>query len=211
MSVPLLAPFPSPWLIVRSLRFSPDRMKYWLDGLHRLGFETYYPMIRECLPVPRRKLSHAQRNSSASIMRMAVVPFLPQLVFMRGHGCGTHVDYSDSEDGKLVQVAFDLFRHPGVIGFVGEDEPTPVSDAVIERMRARERAGGGAIPGSTPVEYIFAKGDTVHVVNGAFANHRGIVDLPPDVPIERIDSDTRLRLTIGGFKIRVAVSDVRKA
>jgi hypothetical protein len=201
------------WLIVRSLRFSPDRMEHWLNGLHRLGFETYYPMIRECRPVPRRRLSHAQRSSSAIIMRPAVVPFLPQLVFVRGRGCGTLVDYSESEYeyGKLVQVAFDLFRYSGVRGFVGENEPTPVSDAVIERMRSRERAGGGAIPGSTPVEYIFSKGDMVHVVNGAFSNQKGIVELPPDVPIERIDSFTRLRLTISGFKIIVAVSDVRKA
>ncbi len=170
-------------------------MKYWLGGLHRLGFETYYPMIRECRPVPRRKLSHAQRNSSASIMRMAVVPFLPQLVFARG---GDFWSLSD---------------HPGTIGFVMGTcgEPAHVADGVVERLVAREKAGGGAIPGATPVEYIFNKGDTVHVVNGAFANHKGIVDIPPDVPIERIDSDTRLRLTIAGFKIQVAVCDVRKS
>ena len=185
----------TPWLIVRSLRFSTDRMKHWLDGLHRLGFETYYPMIRECRAVPRRKLSHAQRSSSASIMRPALVPFLPQLVFARG------VDF------------WSLADHPGTRGFVEGTcgEPAHVAEAVVDRLRAREKAGGGAIPGSTPVEYIFAKGDTVHVVNGAFANQKGMVELPPDVPIERIDSYTRLRLTIGGFKIHVAVSDVRKA
>lgn len=189
----LLATFP-PWLIVRSLRFSADRMKHWLDGLHRLGWQTYYPMIRECRPVPRRKLSHAQRSSSASIMRAAVVPFLPQLVFARG---GDFWGLSD---------------HPGTIGFVVGTcgEPAHVADGVVERLREREKVGGGAIPGGTPVEYIFNRGDSVYVVNGAFANQRGIVDLPPDMPIERIDADTRLRLTIGGFKMQVAVCDVRK-
>ena len=67
-------------------------------------------------------------------MRPAVVPFLPQLVFVRGQGHGTRLDYSDAVDGKLVQVSLDLldlFRHPGVVGFVGEDEPTPVSDVEL--------------------------------------------------------------------------------
>lgn len=185
----------APWLIVRSLRLSTDRMKHWLDGLHRLGFETYYPMMRECRPVPRRKLSHAQRSSSASIMRPAVVPFLPQLVFARG--------------GDF----WSLADHPGTVGFVVGTcgEPAHVADGVVERLRAREKAGGGAIPGGTPVEYIFTRGERVQVVNGAFANQTGIVEVAPDVPIERIDADTRLRLTIGGFKIQVAVCDVRKA
>lgn len=191
---------PSPWLIVRSMRMAGDRMSAWLSGVQSLGFETYYPMIRELRPVPRRKLSHHQRVSNVSIMRPAVVPFLPSTIFVR----------------PAVERPGDLPRHPGVIGFVcvGRD-PAQISEVLIERLRARERAGeGGAIPGGTPVEYIFKPGERVRVINGAFTDYTAIVDCPPDVPIERIDADTRLRLTIDIFgratPVNVAVADVRK-
>lgn len=197
-----------PWHIVRSIRLpherpgkdEPSRMEHWLANLGERGFETYYPMISELKPVPLRKLSHAQRSSGSSLMRHRVVPFLPQLVFVRprpGVGCSSLLDV------------------PGVIGFmcVGS-EPARVADVLIERLRARAAANDGAIPGATPAEFIFEVGDQVRVVNGAFASFGGIVEHPPNCPIEHIDAETRLKLTVDLFgratPVDLAVGDVRK-
>lgn len=201
----------APWLIVRSLRMTGDRMANWLRGVEALGYSTYYPMIRELRPVPRRKLSLAQRNSSISIMRPAVAPFLPSLIFVRGRGIGTRLVHDPRfEHGRLVPADLDLLEHPGVVGFVAfGNEPVRISDALIMRLRQREAAGDGAIPGGTPVEYIFKPGDKVEVINGAFSLNVGTVDEAPDATIEGIDADTRLKLTIGRFRVQVSVSDVR--
>lgn len=190
-----------PWHIVRSLRMTGDRMRNWLSGLGSLGFETYYPMIRELRAVPRRKLSQAQRSSSVSIMRPSVVPFLPSMIFVRPNLSFEHLARRDR--GSLLD-------HPGVVGFIAfGNEPARISDALIARLRAREAAGDGAIPGEIPVEYIFKQGDRVQVVNGAFSASVGIVDAAPDATLESIDADTRLKLTIGRFRVQVSVGDVR--
>lgn len=200
------------WLIVSTMRLSherpvrkPDhdgeqrsRMECWLVGLATLGFETYYPMIREMKRVPADRLSRAQRASGVSLMRPRVVPFLPGRVFVRER----------SGIGRIAD-------HPGVVGFlcVG-GEPARISNVLIDNLRRREAAGGGAIPGGTPVEYIFRPGDEVEVVDGGLAGQKGRVEVPPNVALEAIDSDTILRLAIDIFgrptRVDVAVGRVRK-
>jgi transcription antitermination factor NusG len=186
------------WLIVRTIRLAGDRMGTWLDGLKRLGFDPYYPMIREMKRVPRRELSRAQRDSGVNLMRPRVLPFLPQHVLVE----------EQPEVGRLMS-------HPGVIGFVYMGEaPAFIREREVEGLRKREAAGGGAIPGATPVELIFNIGDRVQVLNGAFTQLEGIVEQAPDVPIEQIDARTRLKLTVDLFGRRTpvdaTVADVRK-
>jgi transcription antitermination factor NusG len=183
------------WLIVRSLRMSTDRMATWLGKLGEYGFETYYPMIRELGRVPQRKLSHHQRVSNVVLMRPRVVPFLPQLVFVR-----------------MTAVAGRIADQPGVMGFlcVGA-EPAQVHDALITNLRRREM--DGVIPGKTPAEFIFSPGDEVEL-NGPLGMVRGKVDTPPACALEDIDADTKLRLTIDIFgratRVIATVADVRK-
>jgi transcription antitermination factor NusG len=201
------------WVIVRSLRLSHDRataigsrkrddpggadtsrMEAWIRGLESEGFETYYPMVRELRRVPRRELSKAQRDCGVTLMRPRVVAFLPGFVFV-------------VDSGRLRFLA----SHPGVIGFVSvAGEPARISDWSIEQLRAREREGDGAIPGGTPIELIFRKGDAVRVINGPFTDQQGIVAVPPSVPLEDIDTSTRLRLSVGQFSVDLTVADVRK-
>jgi hypothetical protein len=188
------------WLIMRVMRLPHERgtatgtrkpiadqgqsrMQAWIAGLTVLGYETYYPALRELRRVPRRELSPSQRNLDISIMRARVLPFLPGLVF------------TPARDD-----AMRLAGHPGVLGFLAVgSEPARVPQWWIDRLRERERAGGGAIPGATPVEYIFAPGDQVRVVSSAFVDRKGIVTAGPECAIEEIDARTRLRLTIDIF------------
>ncbi len=181
------------WLIVRS-KFSGDRLNQWIAGLTSIGADVYFPVIRELRPVPLRCLTRSQRTANNRIMRLAVVPFIPQIVFIRGMNCWTVAD------------------HPGVCGFIQSgNSPARVADEVIGKLKERERMGGGAIPGSTPVEYIFAKGDRVRVIGGPLAGQQGVVAIAPDATIESIDADTRLALTLGTFRVSVAVADLERA
>ena len=174
-------------------------MAVWLDGLERAAAtEAYYPMVRELKPLPRKMLSRRQRDSGAPILRYRDVPFLPHLVFARAAGVGR------------------LAGYPGIIGFVANGgEPAQISDAGIEALRAREREGGGAIPGGTPVGRIFRAGDVVDVVGSPLAGHRARVEAASSVPIEEIDGDTLLDLVIEMFgratRVKIAVADVQKA
>ena len=166
-------------------------MTDWLDNLRSLGFEAYYPIIRELRRVPRDRLSHHQRGQT--LMRPREVPFLPYLVFVRQDG--TNI-------GRLGM-------HPGVIGFfcIGED-PAHISDRLVDNLKRREI--DGVIPGATRAEFIFHVGDDVELLSGPLAMQRGIVELPPDCPIESIDADTKLRLTVGKFAVTTTVANVRK-
>ena len=180
-----------------SLRDEPSRMEMWINGVNLLGIETYYPMVREMRPVPRNELSRSQRAAGVTLMRSRVVPFLPYLVFVAAGG--RHV----------------VERHPGAIGLVSVAAvPAIIADELIDALRLREREGGGAIPGGTPIEFIFRAGDRVRIVHGAMAGQVGIVDHDPTVPLERIDSDTRLRLALDLFgrptPVTLTVADVAK-
>jgi transcription antitermination factor NusG len=174
---------------------SGERMLTWLAKLGEAGFETYYPMIRELGRVPQRKLSHHQRASNVVLMRPRVVPFLPQLVFVR-----------------LTPVAGRIADQPGVVGFlcVGAD-PAQVHDALIKNLKRREI--NGVIPGKTPAEFIFAAGDDVEL-NGPLGTVKGKVEEAPACAIEDIDADTRLVLAIDLFgrstRVLARVSDVTK-
>jgi transcription antitermination factor NusG len=167
-------------------------MTDWLANLAMLGFETYYPIIRELRRVTRDQLSHHQRVSNVMLMRPREVPFLPQSVFVH-------------DDGNAGHIA----AHPGVIGFfcVG-DEPARISDRLVDNLKRREV--DGVIPGATPAEFIFKVGDEIEVIDGPLAMRRGKVDVAPDCPLENIDAETKLRLTIDNFAVVTTVANVRK-
>lgn len=174
----------------------PSRMDVWRAGLNERGIETYYPMVREMRPVPRNELSRSQRAAGVTLMRSRVAPFLPHLVFVDALARG-------------------IERHPGVIGLVSlGGTPAIVADALIDELRLREREGGGAIPGGTPLEYIFRVGDRVRIIHGALTGQQGVVEQPPTEPLERIDADARLRLCLDLFgrptPVTLTVADVAK-
>ncbi len=153
--------------------------------MRELGIETYFPVVREMRPVPRRQLSHAQRISGVIIMRPRAGPLLAGVVFTRG----------DPDNRASWRDLFDL---PSIRGFVcAGDRAIAFPHAVIISLRAREI--DGTIAGRTPARMIFKIGERVRVANGPFTTFPGIVEQVPDVAIEDIDPETRLRLTIDIF------------
>jgi len=204
MISPLTAAAGKRWLLVRTIRMAhrekprdpPQRMETWLDHLREVGYTIYYPMIREQRPVPKRQMSRAQRASDSRIVRPRVVPFLPYWVFASPRG---PVDVARLAD------------HPGVIGFLEGDGGGPrwLPGVVVDQLREREI--DGVIPGATPKEFIFRRGDKVEVTNGAFTMQTGIVEAAPDVTLQDIDASARLKLIIGSYRIDVSVADARHA
>lgn len=171
----------SPWFALRCVGDPATRA---IPCLKQLGVETYYPVVREMHRVPQRRLSHAQRLSGAVLMRSRVVSFLPGVVFVQ-------FPAGFSRAGEL----FDL---PSVFGLVCIGEhPAAIADTHIAALRSREVEG--VIAGRTPARMIFKKGEHVRVAHGPFTTFPGIIEEVPDVAIEDIDADTRLKLTIDIF------------
>lgn len=176
------------WLLVRTIRMAhrakpkdpPERMETWLAGLTGLGYETYYPLVRELRPVPQRELSRARR--ALGIMRPRMVPFLPYVVFLRGQGRGRLLD------------------HPGVIDVVRVGtEPALISDALVRKLKLREATIEDGIPAETLAAYVFEPGDEVRVVNGPFATFNAIVEERARLTLSDIDAEVRLKLTVDIF------------
>lgn len=197
----------SPW---SALRVIGNPALYLIDALQQLHIETYYPVVRETRPVPRRKLSHAQRASGAVILRPRDVPFLAGVVFVRGEPMGHRRSMSVAlprdvriGDRFACEAATpldwdDVFELRGVLGFVASgDAPVQIADAAIAQLRAREV--GGVIAGRTPARMIFRVGEKVGVTHGPFTMSEGTIAQVPDVAIEDIDGETRLKLTIDIF------------
>jgi len=133
-------------------------------------------------PVPHKKLSRAQRASGIVIMRPRNVAFLPNTMFVRvGQSWGR---------------IHDLQEHlPSIQGFVCVGKtPAPFPEWEIDNLRSREI--DGVIAGSTPAHLIFFPGDTVKVREGPLSDFQGIIDKAPDVTIQDIAPETRLRIMV---------------
>lgn len=188
----------APWLILRSLRMSEARRASWTNDLHVLGVETYYPLVRQNMRVPMRKLTPAQRSSQINLMRPRVVPFFPNSTFVR------NADLAVIDDRRIA---------PSAVGFLAiGPELAKVPDMEISDLKRREL--DGVIPGASSAEWKFEKGEVVWIVNGVFTGRRGIVETPPTCPLEEVDSDTKLTVALDLFgretPVELTVGDLRK-
>lgn len=198
-----------PWFALRCIG---DPVLRVIPYLKDVGLETYYPIVREMRPVPRRQLSRLQRASGIVIMRPRNVPFIAGVVFARGK-IAAHVesfvrrpdrhfamgDKIAPRDVTRRTVGWeDVFAFPGLLGFVSNtDHPGAVLGFELDEMRNREI--GGVIAGKTPARMLFRVGEEVRVTHGPFTSFNGIVEQVPDVTIEEIDPETRLKLAIDIF------------
>jgi transcriptional antiterminator NusG len=77
---------------------------------------------------------------------------------------------------------------PRVTGFVGGDKPTPVSQEEIDIIVKQVEEGP-----ATKVKTQFDRGDSVRIIDGAFANFNGFVD-----EIDEDHDKLRVMVTIFG-------------
>jgi transcription antitermination factor NusG len=184
------------WYLVQCVHKSDPYVREWLG---KLNFESYYPMVKEMRPVPKRKLTASQRKAEMRIMRPQVVPFFPRYIFVR---------FDIGRSGWR-----DIFGFAGIAGIhCNGDSPAPIADVLIAGLRANEI--DGAIPGKTPSRMIFRLGERVRVVEGPFASFYGTVEKLADVPIEAIDPDTRIKVAVDIFgrstPVELEVSQIAK-
>lgn len=176
-------------------QFDKSKSEQWLLGhcvgksdahvsavLKRAHIEEYYPQIREFRPVPRRELSQKQRASGIALKRPIFVPLLPRYRLL-------HIDPRRRD-------LDDIFKLAGIRGMVCEGGAMiRISQGFIEHIHRIEI--DGAIPGTAPVRVVFSAGDAVLIGgNGPFAHFNAVVTRNLDVPIEKLDSDTRIKVAI---------------
>ena len=117
-------------------------------------------------------------------MRPRLVPFMPRYVF---------VHFDMGKPGWR-----EIFSFAGIGGMVCEGNlPVAVPDALVASIREREV--DGAVPGKSPARLIFKLGEEVRIDGGPFAPLSAIVEALPDAPIEQIDSETRIKVSVNLF------------
>ena len=173
------APGPK-WYIVQCGRRTDQQV---LDTFDRFKVETYYPTITQMKPLPRRQMSQAQRRAGFAVMAPQETALFPRYVF-------TRFDIR-------TQVWREAFDHAGVGGIMCHSAmPIWMPDEVIERVR---RQVGTPITTSDTFRHVFGLGDKVVVTNGPFATFPGVVEQAVDLPLEKLDASTRIKVAVNIF------------
>lgn len=173
------APGPK-WYIVQCGRRTDQQV---LDSFDRFRIETFYPTITEMKPLPRRRMSQQQRRSGFAVMQPQESALFPRYVF-------TRFDIREP-------VWRDAFDHAGVGGIMCHSSmPIWMPDEAIQRVRDRT---GSPITTSETLRMLFKVGEEVVVTNGPFATFPGIVEEALDMPMEKLDSSTRIKIAVNVF------------
>ena len=147
---------------------------------------------------------HGEGKADINIRRQGFVTYLPRYQKQRRHARRTEIVARPLFPGYLF-VAFDLARDRwrsihstfGVSHLVlAGDEPLPVPDGVVERIRVREGADGFVVLG---LPAGLKPGIKVQLIDGIFADTCGV--------LERIADDCRvgILLRLLGREVRVSV------
>lgn len=173
------APGPK-WYIVQCGRRTDRQV---LDTFGRFKVETYYPMITQMKPLPRRQMSQAQRRSGFAVMAPQETAVFPRYVFTR----------FDIQSRQWR----DAFDHAGVGGIMCHSQmPIWMPDEAIEKVK---RQVGSPVTTSDTFRHVFGLGDHVVVTNGPFASFPGIIEQAVDLPLEKLDASTRIKVAVNIF------------
>jgi transcriptional antiterminator RfaH len=155
------------WYVVQS---QPSAERKAIAHLERQGFATYLPR-------------YLKRRRHARKVEIFPAPLFPRYLFVA-------IDLA-------TQRWRSIFSTVGVSRLVCNGEnPTPISDRVLETLRAREDAGGYVHLDRCPS---FHAGDRIRVLEGAFADCLGLYE-------GMRDSDrVAILLDLLGRKVRVTV------
>lgn len=174
------APGPK-WYISRRMRGSDKKA---LHVLQQFRIDAYCPVVMELRSMPRRRMSHAQRQAGGSISMPREVALFPGYVF-------TRFDIRQSGWGNAFEMA-------GIGGLVcREDMPIWMPDDKIEAIKRSENHG--IISGKSSVRAVFGIGEEVTVTNGPFASFPGIVEEGLDCAIEKLDPNMRIKVAVNIF------------
>lgn len=189
------------WYSVHCAGSPDDRLK---EVVTRIGWEIYMPTCMELRAVPKRQLPPSQRNSPFPVRKPTEVKMFPRYPFLR----------FDLRDDKR----HDVFTLLGVQGMIcdesaGKPQPAYIHESVINAFKSTEETG--SIPlGTTVKQLAFAIGEAVRISYGPFAGQNATVEDIPDVPIERLDENSRLRLLISLFgratPIEISIADIER-
>lgn len=173
------APGPK-WYIVQCGRRTDKQV---LDAFERFKIETYYPTITQMKPLPRRQMSQAQRRAGFAVMAPQEAAVFPRYVF-------TRFDLREP-------VWREAFDHAGVGGIMCHSQmPIWMPEAVIERVRKQV---GSPVTTSDTFRHVFGLGDEVVVTNGPFASFPGVVEHVVNLPLEKLDASTRIKVAVNIF------------
>jgi len=169
------------WYFVRCVGRSDAQA---IESLRDMKFEVYYPKILEMQPVPKRKLSAAQRISGVEIKKPQQIPLFPRYVMTR---------FDIQRSGWR-----DMFNFAGVGGLVCKNAmPARIDDALVVSIKGREN--NGAVPGSASIRILFDVGDEVTVTAGPFASFPGIVESVLDTTVADLDPEARIKVAVNIF------------
>lgn len=168
------------WYIVQCGRRTDQQA---LDAFARFKIETYYPTITQFKPLPRRRMSQMQRRSGLVVMHPQEAAVFPRYIFTR---------FDLQHDGW--REAFDYAGVGGLMCHSGM--PIWMPDEAIKRVRERV---GHQISTTDTMRVFLAVGDEVFVNNGPFASFPGIVEEGLDIPIEKLDASTRIKVAVNIF------------
>jgi transcriptional antiterminator NusG len=152
-----------------------------IDWLKRVQIDVYRPLIRTMKPVPRKKLSRAQRNRALPPMREKITPFFPGYAFL-----------ALDQAGERWREIFKITHIRGLV--CSNNLPVHVPFEMIEQIRSRED-GSGLVPAETKLfELPFFIGERVRVGDGPFASFPGTVTKVPTLPTMTDDQFAQLTL-----------------
>ena len=169
------------WFFVRVVRGTDHHA---MEAFRHRGIPTYYPKIVELRPMPKRRLSRAQRAEGASVMQPVSAPLFPRYVLIQAH-LG---DFDWQE----------TFRQTGAAGFACESgRPVRVRTAELAKIKSRENSG--LIDGRESVRMVFGVGEQVTVTSGPFASFPAIVETMLDVAVGDLDPSLRIKVAVNIF------------
>lgn len=147
------------WFVLRVASNKEDSVRNTL--LRKIKIEGYENLVNRIL-VPTEKTKTIKAGKTKIVLKKLYPGY-------------TFVEMRLEEDGRIPQDVFFLIKETtGVGDFIGTaGRPTPMSIPEIEKMLEASKA-----PDETPtVKVEFEKGDQVKIIDGAFENMEGTVDV----------------------------------
>jgi transcription termination/antitermination protein NusG len=188
------------WYLAReSSRFNEERAD---EIFASYGVETYTPKSTKLVPVPLNRIPPKQRKNGFRPREPRMVPLFPGFRLL-------HLDFRRDDWREI----FDRAKLCGIIGtdHGGRLLPRPVPEQALDVFRKREKEGFGSV---TVRDLGFSIGEAVRISDGHMSGFPGTVDELPDIAIDAVDDDVRIRLLVMVFgratPVEIPLSHIEK-